>query len=172
LSSAALNHSGKTPRVNISENEHKKGTISLRKGRHSQHNQIYHITSTTRQRHPYLRRFQQGRYVVNAFRREDSLGSAKTLAFVVMPDHFHWLVAQGVSSTLSTVVSNVKSLSARWINHSLERSGPIWQPGFYDRAIRRDEDIAAVARYIVANPLRAGLVDRIGDYPLWDSVWL
>jgi len=29
-----------------------------------------------------------------------------------------------------------------------------------------------MARYIVANPLRAGLVERIGDYPLWDATWL
>jgi len=29
-----------------------------------------------------------------------------------------------------------------------------------------------IARYIVANPLRAGLVSRVGDYPLWDACWL
>ena len=29
-----------------------------------------------------------------------------------------------------------------------------------------------VARYIVANPLRAGLVTKIGDYPFWNAVWL
>jgi len=29
-----------------------------------------------------------------------------------------------------------------------------------------------VARYIVANPIRAGLVDNIGQYPYWDAVWL
>jgi hypothetical protein len=28
------------------------------------------------------------------------------------------------------------------------------------------------ARYIVANPLRAGLTRRLGDYPLWDAIWL
>jgi len=32
--------------------------------------------------------------------------------------------------------------------------------------------VQATARYIVANPLRAGLVERLGDYPLWDAVWL
>jgi putative transposase len=29
-----------------------------------------------------------------------------------------------------------------------------------------------VARYIVANPLRAGLVNRVEDYSHWDSIWL
>ena len=49
---------------------------------------------------------------------------------------------------------------------------PVWQRGFHDYALGVDKDIVHVARYIVANPLRAGLVSRIGDYPLWDAKWL
>jgi hypothetical protein len=48
----------------------------------------------------------------------------------------------------------------------------VWQKGFYDRALRSDEDVAAVARYIVANPLRAGLVDSVREYPFWDAIWV
>ncbi|MES9878966.1 MAG: transposase, partial [Candidatus Sedimenticola sp. 1PA] len=33
-------------------------------------------------------------------------------------------------------------------------------------------DIKELARYIVANPLRGGLVESIGDYPHWDAMWL
>ena len=40
----------------------------------------------------------------------------------------------------------------------LPPAGPLWQPGFYDRALRREDDRKAVARYILTNPLRAGLV--------------
>jgi hypothetical protein len=38
--------------------------------------------------------------------------------------------------------------------------------------MRKDQDLQVAARYIVANPLRAGLVKRVGDYPLWDAIWL
>jgi len=38
--------------------------------------------------------------------------------------------------------------------------------------MRKEEDLQALARYIVANPLRAGLVKRVGDYPHWDAMWL
>ena len=41
----------------------------------------------------------------------------------------------------------------------------LWQDGFYDRILRRDEDSLDVAAYIVANPVRAGLVHRVTDYP-------
>jgi putative transposase len=49
---------------------------------------------------------------------------------------------------------------------------PIWQANYHDHAIRQDEDMRKIARYIVANPLRAGLVESINDYPLWDAVWM
>jgi hypothetical protein len=38
--------------------------------------------------------------------------------------------------------------------------------------LRSDDDLQDMARYVVANPLRAGLVARIGDYPFWNAVWL
>ena len=105
-------------------------------------------------------------------RREADVGHAATLAFVVMPDHLHWLMTLTGTRSLSMAVSNMKSRAARNINAVLFRTGPIWQSGYFDRAIRREEDLVDIARYIVANPLRAKLVASIGDYPLWDAVWL
>jgi len=88
-----------------------------------------------------------------------------------MPDHFHWLVELKQSS-LPALMLATKSRSARAINARLGRSGRFWQKGFHDRAIRREEDLQAVARYITANPLRAGIVRRVHDYPLWDAIWV
>jgi REP element-mobilizing transposase RayT len=87
------------------------------------------------------------------------------LAFVVMPDHLHWLL-QLQQDTLSTVVGRVKSISAKRLGRH------VWQAGFYDRALRRNDDLQAMARYVVANPVRAGLVQRLGLYPHWDAIWL
>jgi putative transposase len=97
---------------------------------------------------------------------------ARTLAFVVMPDHLHWLVEVREGWTLAKVVGDVKSVSAHRINQFLGRKGKIWQAGYHDHALRREEDLVGVARYVVANPLRAGLVTRLGEYPLWDAIWL
>jgi putative transposase len=72
----------------------------------------------------------------------------------------------GERATLSTVVGTVKAVTA----HRLGRR--CWQSGFYDHAVRRDEDLVRLTRYVIANPLRAGLVTRIGDYPHWDAIWL
>ena len=102
----------------------------------------------------------------------ESVEHAITLAYVVMPDHLHWLFQLGTRASMSTVVGNAKSYSARLLIERRVIRSKIWQRGFYDRAIRREEDLVSIARYIVANPLRAGLVEQIGDYAHWDSVWM
>lgn len=42
---------------------------------------------------------------------------------------------------------------------------PIWQRGYHDHALRDDEDYFVRIQYLVNNPVRAGLVERIEDYP-------
>jgi len=96
---------------------------------------------------------------------------ANSLAWVVMPDHFHWLI-ELESCSLRRLMRETKSLATREVNHCTGRSGPLWQQGYHDRALRMEDDLVKMARYVVANPLRAGLVHKLGDYPLWDAVWL
>jgi len=83
-----------------------------------------------------------------------------------MPDHFHWLFQLNQEQSLSSLMQTIKSASA----HAVGRA--IWQKGYHDHAIRKDEDIQAIARYIIANPVRAGLVKKVGDYSHWDAVWM
>lgn len=69
-------------------------------------------------------------------------------------------------------MNQLKGRSARAINARTGRVGAVWQPAYFDHALRAEEDLKQVARYIVTNPLRAGLVRKIGDYSHWDAVWL
>ncbi|MFY0728114.1 REP-associated tyrosine transposase [Pseudomonas sp. NFX15] len=143
----------------------------LRTGRYSQTGQIYLLTAVTHRREPLFRDWRVGRLVVDQFRQAQKEERANSLAWVVMPDHFHWLLELR-DSTLPGLMLATKSRSARAVNAGTAREGKLWQKGFHDRAIRREEDLQAVARYIVANPIRAGLVTRVHDYPLWDAIWL
>ncbi|KAB0499198.1 REP-associated tyrosine transposase [Pseudomonas lini] len=143
----------------------------LRTGRYSEAGQIYLLTAVVLNREPLFGNFKNGRLVVDAFRTAEREEFATSLAWVVMPDHFHWLI-ELKNTQLSTLMARTKSRVAVTVNRSIRRQGPVWQHGYHDRAIRKEEDLQAVARYIVANPLRAGLVGKIGDYPLWDAIWL
>jgi REP element-mobilizing transposase RayT len=88
-----------------------------------------------------------------------------------MPDHVH-LLLQTNDEALSSLVRRLKSTTAQALNIKIGRRGRFWSPGFHDHAIRREKDVRSVARYIIANPLRAGLVENVGDYPWWDAIWL
>jgi len=126
---------------------------------------VYHVIATTHARQSLFADLYAARTVIRVLDLEQRLGRAQTLAFVVMPDHLHWLMRLQTTD-LSKVVRDVKAVSA----HRL--GGKVWQAGFFDHAARHEEDVVAMARYIVANPLRAGLVQSLGDYPHWDSIWL
>jgi REP element-mobilizing transposase RayT len=143
----------------------------LRLGRYVEAKRIYLLTTNTLDRKSVFEDFALGRLVVNQFRSAHDQGWVKSLAWVVMPDHFHWLIDLQQGS-LSELMGKTKSLSTRAVNRSTGRSGRLWQYGYHDRALRREDDLIKLARYVVANPLRAQLVERLGDYPLWDAVWL
>jgi REP element-mobilizing transposase RayT len=144
---------------------------NLRRGRHSEPERIYLLTTTLLQRRPLFSDFSLARLLITELRVAHEQQLVASLAWVVMPDHLHWLV-QLQSGSLDELMRRIKSNSARQLNQCLGTQGPIWQPGYHDRALRQYEDLQSAARYIIANPLRAGLVERIGDYPLWDAVWL
>ncbi|UZE22329.1 transposase [Pseudomonas sp. B21-056] len=143
----------------------------LRIGRCTESSRIYLLTTNTFDRMPVFSDFVLGRLVVEQFRKAEDLGLANSLAWVVMPDHFHCLIELRKGS-LGGLMQRTKSLSTKSVNLRLGRKLCLWQPGFHDRALRREEDLVELARYVVANPLRAGLVKRFGDYPLWDAIWV
>ena len=137
----------------------------LRRGRWSARGQIYLVTTVVNGRQPIFHDMVAARVLIRTMQSDEARGTSKTWAFVVMPDHLHWLV-QLEQGTLPQLIGRVKSISAKQIGRR------IWQDGFHDQAPRKEDDLRAMARYVVANPLRAGLVERIGDYPHWDAAWM
>ena len=142
----------------------------LRIGRYSQGRQIYLITGVCWKRQRLFSNFVAARIVVRSL--HDAERSAKTLCYVVMPDHFHWLMQLEEGVDLSATVRFVRALSTMRIKDRFCDVERIWQKGFYDRMMRREEDLQAVARYVVANPVRAGLVRSVREYSFWDAIWI
>jgi REP element-mobilizing transposase RayT len=143
----------------------------LRVGRYAEASRIYLLTTNTLHRAPVFKDFTLGRLVVDQFRNAQKFGLANSLAWVVMPDHFHGLIELRKGS-LSELMQKTKSMSTKAVKLSTGRTTSLWQRGFHDRALRREEDLVKLARYVVANPLGAGLVEKLGDYPLWDAAWV
>src|SRR5436190_15592352 len=118
------------------------------------------VTGTT------LRRARRSDVVAATLQACHERGLVDAVSWVVMPDHVHWMFALR-QSQLSDIAREFKSRSARDVNRVLGRTGPVWQAGFYDHRLRGDDDLREQARYVVINPVRAGLVDSLRHYPHW-----
>jgi len=164
----ALHNRGHDPLLH----QNRPGHQALRKGRVSLPNNAYLITATTLDRQRFFDDFNAGCSAARCFENLAILGDAKMLAWVLMPDHAHWLLQLGEKDKLAVVVNRLKSSSSRMTNRVLARCGSIWEPAYHDHALRAEEDLINIARYIIANSLRAGWVKRIGDYPFWNAIWV
>ena len=150
----------------------KPGYQALRRGRCSQSGQIYLLTAVTRNRDAIFSDWRAAYAAASIMTSASLWRDANLLCWVLMPDHWHGLVELGESESLAHLMQTVKGHSSHHVNAVLKRTGPVWMAGFHDRALRHEDNLIQVARYVVANPVRAGLVKRTGDYPYWDAIWL
>ncbi len=133
--------------------------------------QIYLLTAVTAGRRRHFEDFWIACAAARALTEGSAWPRATLLAWVLMPDHLHVLVQSDGVEAISLSMGRAKALISAAV-HRAGEPAQVWQPGFHDHALRNDESVWAAARYLVANPLRAGLVACVGDYPFWDCVWL
>lgn len=146
------------------------GTHRLRKGRFSEAGQYYLLTTGIRGRKPLLASPEAAKIVLSSLHWLEEKGRIQREAVVVMPDHLHF-VAQLRLGNLSQLMQVFKGYTAREINQTLQRKGPVWQSQYHDHAIRKDEVLEEIILYCLRNPVRAGLVEDFHDYPYWYCHW-
>ena len=88
--------------------------------------------------------------------------------YCLMPDHAHLFVkGQADNSDLREFVKLAKQTSG--YAYSQASRGRLWQPSFYDHALRDDESDLFYIAYILRNPVAGGLVANWRDYPFLGS---
>ena len=80
-------------------------------------------------------------------------------AWCVMPNHVHLLIQPRDGYSLSDILQGMKSFSAKEANRLLGREGEFWQRESYDHIVRDATDYSFQRRYVLSNPMNAGLVD-------------
>jgi REP element-mobilizing transposase RayT len=84
-------------------------------------------------------------------------------AWVIMPNHTHFLLQSAEGIELSDIMRNHKSFTAHKCNKMLGRTGSFWQLEYYDRYIRDADHYRNVVRYIENNPVKARLGKKPSD---------
>jgi len=128
------------------------------RGRHR-----YFVTAVTRDRAPSFSDSSFAREVTSQIPPFFESRRFDVTAYCLMPNHVH-LLLEGMAddSDLREAVRVWKQL----VGHAWkQRTGRhLWQTGFHDRVLREGDDTPAVVRYVLNNPVRAGLVAHAADY--------
>ena len=144
---------------------------ALRKGRCSIDGQIYLLTSVTRGRARLFDDFWLACLFCRVMTQPCLWYDARLLAWVLMPDHFHLVAQLEPGGNLPKLMKRIKNVTSLELGRATNSRG-IWQDGYHDHALRAEESVRDAARYVVANPVRAGLVASVADYSFWGAIWL
>lgn len=108
------------------------------------------------------------RWLTAKLREKSESFKFKIWAYCFMPDHLHLLVEGSCpGADMRKFVSSFKQLTGYQFWKS--RKAALWQPSYYDHVLRNEEDALEVARYILNNPVRKGLVKDFLDYEFTGS---
>ena len=155
---------------------------------HHDPDHLYFITASAIDHTPLFRRDVIKRILVDSLNTGRILGQYELFAFVIMPNHVHWLVRCTNSTTVDAVVREFKKATANLIlrhyecegNHAvLDRlamaappgqSHAVWENDYQAKNVYTPDFLCQKLTYIHNNPLqpRWALVERAEDY-LWSS---
>lgn len=89
----------------------------------------------------------------------------RVICYCIMPTHIHLVFELlGVEKSVSEIMASIKKFSARRANEFLGRKGAFWQSESFDRLVRDEKELYFIIRYVLENPVAAGLVE---DYKSW-----
>jgi len=89
----------------------------------------------------------------------------KLICYTIMPNHIH-LVFDLLKDNkgISKIMQSIKRISSRRSNLFLKREGKFWQDESFDRLVRNDVELYFTIKYVLMNPVDAGLTKDWKDW--------
>ncbi len=128
---------------------------------------IYHVTARGNRKQQIFLDRADGDYFLGVF--ADVVAGLGWLcdAYCLMPNHYHLLVSTPAAD-LSIGMHRLNSLYAQRVNRRHDQTGHLFQGRFHSALVERQEHLLELSRYLVLNPVRAGLCEHPGEWR-WSS---
>ncbi|RJQ39567.1 MAG: transposase [Anaerolineaceae bacterium] len=125
------------------------------------------ITVVTKNRFPYFNNPESINLYFTTLEKVKSLYAFELCAFVLLPDHFHWIIKmQDEDSNFSQAIHSFKRNYTLNYKSTFGISNPfsLWQKRFWDHIIRDETDMKKHFDYIHWNPVKHGLSNDPREY--------
>jgi putative transposase len=125
----------------------------------------FFVTSVTWQRRPLFRTEPIARLFLDTLARYRNQGRFLIHEFVLMPDHFHLLLAPAPDISLEKALQLLKGGFSFRVKRELGSNAEVWQEGFAEHRVKNADDFERHAVYVRNNPVRAHLAENAAAYP-------
>jgi putative transposase len=128
---------------------------------------IYHLGCRGVRREAIYTSFGDYELFGNIFRRVVERFDWRCHTYCLMPNHYHLLV-EAPAPNLSVGMQRLNGTYAQCYNELYGFSGHVFERRFFSRLVESSYDLLELVRYIVLNPVRAGICDQASDWR-WSS---
>jgi putative transposase len=131
-------------------------------------NSYVFITSITKDRMPLLESTKNINLFFETMNNVKSLYVFDLFAFVLLKDHFHWIlhIPDDVGNFSKVIQSFKRNFTLNYKHfHKIDHSYTVWQSRFWDHVIGNEKDLMIHLDYIHINPVKHQLVKNTNSYP-------
>jgi len=143
----------------------RRNTLRLKDFDYSNPDYVYFVTVTTRHlKEPFQNPILAHTIIDSLIFIRETKG-IRLYCYCLMPDHLHLALSPTFfSGSISDVLQEFKSYTTR-LGWEQGIKGKLWQRSFFDHIARNGENSIAICEYILANPVRRGLVNESKEWP-------
>ena len=124
---------------------------------------VWHVTCRGNEKRDIFRDDEDRRFLLTLFRRAVTILRWRVHAYVLMGNHYHLLV-ETPEANLSRGMRQINGIYTQRFNRRHERVGHLFQGRFHSILIEKEAHLLEIVRYVVLNPVRAGLSRRPEDW--------
>jgi putative transposase len=138
-----------------------------RRARKKSRTGIYHVVLRGINRQIIFEDDEDYQKLLETLKECEEKGGCEIHAYCLMSNHIHLLLKEG-KEDLGIVFRRLGATYVYWYNWKYSRRGHLFQDRYKSEVVESDSYFLTVLRYIHQNPLKAGMVNNIADYP-WSS---
>ncbi len=126
---------------------------------------IYHVMLRGINKQQIFFDEEDNRYFIKLLDRFKQPCGYRLYAYCLMGNHVHLLIQEGEEASVGDVFRHIGSAFVYWYNIKYERNGHLFQDRYKSEPVNNDAHLLTVFRYILMNPVKAGLCRKPEDYP-------